>query len=123
MKRALLVFFTLLLATQAFAVSDDKAPEKKGSLKQEIKAYIQHHLKDSHDFYLGSYKDGDKKKYIGYIGLPVILWDNGLVLFSSTKFKHGKAVVSKGNSHYKLYHGKIYKTCLLYTSPSPRDNR
>lgn len=110
MKRALLVFFTLLLATHAFAVSNDKEPEKKGSLKDEIKAYIQHHLKDSHDFYLGSYKDGDKKKYVGYIGLPVILWDNGLVLFSSAKFKHGKAVVSKGSSHYKLYHGKIYKT-------------
>mgnify|MGYP001469811974 FL=1 len=87
-----------------------KEPKKEGSLKEEVKAYIQHHLKDSHDFYLGSYKDDDKKKYIGYIGLPVILWDNGLTVFSSAKFKHGKAVVQKGSTYYKLYHGKIYKT-------------
>ena len=110
LKQAFLVLLIVLLPSTAFAVSNDKTPEKKGSFKEEIKAYIQHHLKDSHDFYLGSYKDGDKKKYIGYISLPVILWDNGLVLFSSAKFKHGKAVVSKGSSHYKLYHGKIYKT-------------
>ena len=110
MKRTLLVLFTLSLSCNAFAVSSAKEKEQSGSLKNEIKAYIQHHLKDSHDFYLGSYKDGEKKKYIGYIGLPVILWDNGLVLFSSSKFKHGKAVVSKGSNHYKLYHGKIYKT-------------
>ena len=110
MKRTLLILFTVLLHSIAFAVSIDKEPEQKDSLKQEIKAYIQHHLKDSHEFYLGSYEEGGKKKYIGYIGLPVILWDNGLVIFSSAKFKHGKALMSKGNSHYKLYHGKIYKT-------------
>ena len=81
MKRAILVLFTLLLATHVFAVSNDKDPGKTVSLKDEIKAYIQHHLKDSHDFYLGSYKDGNKKKYICYLGLPVILWDTGLVMF------------------------------------------
>lgn len=110
MKNVFLVLFTVLLASNAFAFSDVPEQENKGSLKEEIKAYIQHHLKDSHDFYLGSYKDGDKKKYIGYIGLPVIVWDNGLHFFSSSKFKHGKAVVQKGENYYKLYHGKIYKT-------------
>ncbi len=110
LKHLFLILFTVLLATNAFAFSSVDEEKKKGSLKEEIKAYIQHHLKDSHDFYLGSYKDGDKKKYIGYIGLPVILWDNGLHFFSSAKFKHGKAVVQKGESFYKLYHGKIYKT-------------
>jgi F-type H+-transporting ATPase subunit a len=110
LKQLLLVFFSILSATSILAASESDAPEKKGSLKDEIKSYIQHHLKDSHDFYLGSYKEGGKKKYIGYIGLPVVLWDNGLVIFSSSKFKHGKAVVNKGGSHYKLYHGKIYKT-------------
>lgn len=110
LKHLLHVFFSVLLASNVFAVSEINAPEKKGSFKDEIKAYIQHHLKDSHDFYLGSYKEGDKKKYIGYIGLPIILWDNGLVVFSSSKFKHGKAVVQRGDGYYKLYHGKIYKT-------------
>ena len=122
LKRVLLVLFTVLLHSSAFAVSNDKEPEQKGSLKEEIKAYIQHHLKDSHDFYLGSYRDGDKKKYIGYIGLPVILWDNGLKVFSSAKFKHGKAVVQKGSAYYKLYHGKIYKTDSIGTISYNEEN-
>lgn len=110
MKQTLLVLFTLSLSLNAFALTSAKEGEKKGSLKDEIKAYVQHHLKDSHDFYLGSYKEDGKKQYIGYIGLPVIIWDNGLHYFSSAKFKHGKAVVQKGSNYYTLYHGKIYKT-------------
>ena len=110
MKQTLLVLFTLSLSLNAFALTSAKESEKKGSLKDEIKAYVQHHLKDSHDFYLGSYKEDGKKQYIGYIGLPVIIWDNGLHYFSSAKFKHGKAVVQKGSNYYTLYHGKIYKT-------------
>ena len=110
MKQIFLAFFTLLLAATTFANDSAKEGEKKGSVKEEIKAYIQHHLKDSHDFYLGSYKENGKKHYVGYVGLPIILWDNGLKVFSSAKFKHGKAVVNKGGAYYKLYHGKIYKT-------------
>jgi F-type H+-transporting ATPase subunit a len=47
-----------------------------------------------------------------YIGapLPVILWDNGLQVFSSSKFNHGETVAEADGNHYKLYHGKIYKT-------------
>ncbi len=110
MRHLLNFLFALFFAVNAFATDSVKDSKKEGSLKEEIKAYVQHHLKDSHDFYLGSYKEGDKKKYIGYVGLPVILWDNGLTAFSSAKFKHGKAVVQKGSTFYKLYHGKIYKT-------------
>ena len=110
MKQIFTVLFSILIATSAFASKTVKENEGEGSIKDEIKAYIQHHLKDSHDFYLGSYKKGDEKAYIGYFGLPVILWDNGLKVFSSAKFKHGKALVKKGNSYYKLYHGKIFKT-------------
>ena len=110
MKQIFKVFFTLLLANLVFATNPVKEKENEGSIKDEIKAYIQHHLKDSHDFYLGSYEKDGKEHYVGYIGLPIILWDNGLHLFSSSKFKHGKAVVEKGGSYYKLYHGKIYKT-------------
>ena len=110
MRHLLNFLFALFFTVNAFATDSVKDSKKEGSLKEEIKAYVQHHLKDSHDFYLGSYKEGDKKKYIGYVGLPVILWDNGLTAFSSAKFKHGKAVVQKGSTFYKLYHGKIYKT-------------
>ena len=122
MRLALYFFFAVFFIPDAFAIDAVKEPQKGDSLKEEIKTYIQHHLKDSHDFYLGSYKDGDKKKYIGYIGLPVILWDNGLKVFSSAKFKHGKAVVQKGSAYYKLYHGKIYKTDSIGTISYNEEN-
>lgn len=79
-------------------------------LKTEIKAYINHHLLDSHDFSLYSYTtDSGEHKYIG-APLPVILWDNGLVIFSSSKLHHGESVAEVNGNYYKLHHGKIYKT-------------
>jgi F-type H+-transporting ATPase subunit a len=76
----------------------------------EIKEYIQHHLQDSHDFSLYSYtNEAGEHIYIG-APLPVILWDNGLQVFSSSKFNHGETVAVVDGNHYKLYHGKIYKT-------------
>lgn len=110
MKHVFLVLTTFFLAIGAFANTTVKETEEKGSIKDEIKAFIQHHLKDSHDFYLGSYTENGEEHYVGYVGLPIILWDNGLNIFSSSKFKHGKAIVQKGGSFYKLYHGNIYKT-------------
>ena len=90
--------------------------ESTGDLKSEIKAYILHHLQDSHDFNLLSYKDKstNEKVYIG-MPLPVILWDDGLKMFSSSELKHGKNVVQKGTNYYKLYHGRIYRTNSLGT--------
>ena len=103
----LLISFSTLNAKESYA----NEAESSGDLKSEIKAYILHHLEDSHDFQLLSYKDKmtKEKVYIG-IPLPVILWDDGLKIFSSSKLKHGKEVVQLGDNHYKLYHGKIYKT-------------
>ena len=103
----LLVSFSTLSANESNAKED----EQTGGLKSEIKAYILHHLEDSHDFNLLSYKDKttNEKVYIG-MPLPVILWDDGLKVFSSSQLKHGKNVVRSGDNHYKLYHGKIYRT-------------
>ncbi len=79
-------------------------------LKSEIKAYIQHHLEDTYDFSLYSYTtDEGVHKYIGF-PLPVILWDNGLRVFSSSKLHHGESVAQAGDAFYKLDNGKIYKT-------------
>ena len=44
------------------------------------------------------------------VPLPVILWDNGLKIFSSSKLHHGESVAKVGDSYYKLDHGKIYRT-------------
>ncbi len=107
----LVTFFLIPFSTISAKGSNANEAETTGDLKSQIKAYILHHLEDSHDFNLLSYKDEtiNEKVYIGF-PLPVIIWDNGLKIFSSSKLKHGKEVVKLGDNHYKLYHGKIYKT-------------
>jgi F-type H+-transporting ATPase subunit a len=77
---------------------------------EERKEFIQHHLLDSHDFHIFSYgKEGEHN--VGF-ALPVILWDNGIHFFMSSKFEHGEAVAEDGGNYYKISHhdGKIYKT-------------
>ncbi len=95
----------------AFATAEESKNDEGGkNLKTEITNYIDHHLKDSHDFSLFSIKQDDgSKKYIGF-PLPVILWDKGLKVFSSSKFHHGETIAEVDGNHYKLYHSKIYKT-------------
>ena len=103
-KTLTLIFFLISF------VSYGKEEAAKGDIKSEIKAYIQHHLQDSYDFSLTSYtKENGEHVYIG-APLPVILWDNGFKVFSSSKFHHGETVAEVDGSHYKVYHGKIYKT-------------
>ena len=81
-----------------------------GDLKTEIKEYITHHLEDAYDFSLFSYTNKSGKHiYIG-IPLPVILWDNGLKTFSSSKFHHGETVAEVDGNYYAINHNKIYKT-------------
>ena len=115
MSKRLYLYLSAFILTSFSSLSakesNTKEYESTGDLKSEIKAYILHHLQDSHDFNLLSYKDKttNEKVYIG-MPLPVILWDDGLKIFSSSKLKHGKNVVQKGNNFYKLYHGKIYRT-------------
>jgi F-type H+-transporting ATPase subunit a len=40
------------------------------------------------------------------------LWDNGIHLFSSSRFNHGEAVAESNGNFYVINHhdGKIYKT-------------
>ena len=108
------IFLSFLMACtglSVFAGTDEISSEPEGKdLKTEISDYIQHHLKDSHDFSLFSYTDDQNIKHHVGFPLPVILWDNGLVVFSSSKLHHGESIAEAGGNHYKLYHGKIYKT-------------
>ncbi len=77
---------------------------------EERKEFIQHHLLDSHDFHIFSY--GKNAEHSVGFPLPVILWDNGLHVFSSSKFEHGEAAAEDAGNYYKISHhdGKIYKT-------------
>lgn len=116
----LVKIFTLLLLTVTISVtaqhdsskeSHDEGGHSGKDLKTEIKEYINHHLLDSHDFSLFSYEDEatGEHKYVG-APLPVILWDGGLKVFSSSKLHHGESVAEVNGLYYKLHHNKIYKT-------------
>tara|TARA_B110000240_G_scaffold192455_1_gene236652 strand:+ start:1281 stop:2414 length:1134 start_codon:yes stop_codon:yes gene_type:complete len=79
----------------------------------EVKAYIQHHLKDSHDFTFFSYStDAGERKHFGF-PLPVILWSSeGLVAFMSSEFHHnddGHVIVEKKGLKFAKIHSKIYE--------------
>ena len=81
--------------------------------KEEINAYIKHHLADSHDFSLFSYTNANnERKHVGF-PLPVIIWTSkGLKIFSSSAFHHnddGHVVVEKGGVKLTKIHSKIYE--------------
>lgn len=63
------------------------------------------HVKDAHDWHILDYNGHP----VG-VPLPIILYDNGLHVFSSAKFEHGHAVVESKGNFYKLHDGHIYKT-------------
>lgn len=100
----------LLLFVSSYSFGIESPKTDKGDIKTEIKEYINHHLLDSHDFSLTSYTtETGEHKYVGF-PLPVILWDNGLKVFSSSKLHHGESVAEVDGNYYKSFHGKIYKT-------------
>ena len=77
--------------------------EENLTLQEKIKKDIDHHLLDSHTFHI--------TKGIEF-PLPVILWDNGLHIFSSSKFEEGNGVAESKGNYYAISHsnGHIYKT-------------
>ncbi len=112
MVRLLTVLF---LATTFLGFAGESSKEHKGGdtkeeRKEFVKEFIQHHLKDTYDFGIYSYTDDQGEAHHVGFPLPVILWDNGLKIFSSSKFHHGEEVAEVDGNYYKQYHGKIYKT-------------
>ena len=69
--------------------------------KAVVRETVEHHLADSYEFHI-----------VGPVGfpLPVILFDNGLKVFSSAKFHHGESVAEVDGQYYVIHHSKIYKT-------------
>jgi len=116
MQRKML--FTLLsvfmLATTLFSCAD--APEQgegttEAERKKEVSEYVKHHNLDTHDFGLYSYTDdAGKEHHVGF-PLPVILWEDGLHIFSSGSFHHGENVVASNGKHFALdtHSYKIYE--------------
>lgn len=103
----------VLLFVGNFALANNDAQHSeapKKDKKTEIKEYIEHHLQDSHDFTLFSSTDENGEMHHYGFPLPVILWDDGLKVFSSARFHHGEELVEVNGNYYKLHHSKIYKT-------------
>lgn len=109
----------LFLAPSVFAQEqDDEMHNKEHSegivdTKQEVDAYIQHHIQDSHDFHLFSYtNDAGERVHVGF-PLPVIIWtSNGLTSFMSSEFHHddsGEVIVEKNGLKFAKLHSKIYE--------------
>lgn len=83
--------------------------------QEELSAFINHHVVDDHEWHF--YGEGASAIHLP---LPIILIDNGLVVFSSDKFsetktievpEEGKTVVKfTKDGNYAIFHGKIYKT-------------
>jgi F-type H+-transporting ATPase subunit a len=113
LKRKSLFLLALLLTGVVSAKEKQEITENlsaKEIQKKEIKDYIMHHLQDSYDFSFFSYtNESGEHVYIG-APLPIILWDNGLKVFSSSKFHHGETVAEVDGNYYAISHNKIYKT-------------
>lgn len=112
MKKITLLLF--LVSFVSVAQHDEaaaaKATSKDKGIKEQVKEFIAHHLQDSYsfDFFSITNDAGEITHYS--LPLPVILWDNGLKVFSSSKFHHGETVAEVSGNYYTLYHSKIYKT-------------
>jgi len=106
----LLLLVSFVSVAQHKETTTVEIPEKEKGLKATIKEEINHHILDSYDFGLFSYtNDYNEKAHFGF-SLPVILWDNGLKVFSSSKFHYGETLAKIDGNYYKVYHNKIYKT-------------
>ena len=67
------------------------------------------HVKDAHDWHILDYTSNGVKHPLS-VPLPVIIYDNGLHMFMSSKFEHGHATVESKGQFYKLHEGHIYNT-------------
>src|SRR5690606_25593692 len=108
--RNLLTIVIVGMSFTAFAAPADPQTgdaTKAVDTKDEVTAFIDHHLADSH--YYSFYADAEAGEHYG-LPLPIILWDNGLKVFSSARFHHGEELVEMDGNYYRLYHSKIYKT-------------
>lgn len=87
--------------------SHEGAHAEPTDVKSKIKAFVNHHLLDAHDFTFSA--NEETGEHYGF-SLPIILWDNGFQAFSSEEFHHGEKTAEHNGNYYVLHHEKIYKT-------------
>lgn len=99
------LFFALCILCFGISFSQHHAGHAE-SEKYNPVPFIMHHIQDSHSWHLW----GEGHDSVGF-SLPVILWDEGLKVFSSSEFGHNEdQVASHDGKFYKLVHNKIYET-------------
>lgn len=105
-----LVVFVLALTSFSTFAQIDATENNLVDSPEEIRAYISHHLKDSHDFHF--YTNNKTGQHYSF-PLPVIVWtSNGLKTFMSSAFHHddnGTVIVEKGETRLVKLHSKIYE--------------
>lgn len=106
------LLFILLTTFNGYSNSEPTKEEQVQG-QDEVSEYIQHHIKDAHDFHLFSYTNSEgERKHFGF-PLPVIVWSsNGLVSFMSSEFHHndnGEVLVERNGLKFAKVHSKIYE--------------
>lgn len=114
-QKSIKLLILVIFSTFSMFASNDVKEKEEGAVSSEeqIKEYILHHIKDSHDFHLFSYTNGDgERKHIGF-ALPVILkGSKGFAAFMSSAFHHndnGHVVVGSNGMKFAKVHSKIYE--------------
>lgn len=109
-QKSIQFILTLTIALFSMTSFAGGTPGDPVDTKEEIKEYIKHHLKDSHDFHL--YTDNKSGTHVSF-PLPVIVYTSkGLRTFMSSAFHHnddGHVLVEKGGVTLTKIHSKIYE--------------
>ena len=99
---------TLPVKNEIAAIVEKKEVKNEEELQREkIDEVIGHHVLDGHSFSL--FSDDATGKHYGF-SLPIILWDNGMQFFSSSRFDNEKELAESNGNYYVLHHEKIYKS-------------
>lgn len=117
--KKLLIFLHVFVFSFSFVKASETATVAGTEEKYNPVPFIMHHIADGHYWHLW----GEGENSVGF-ALPVILVDNGLKVFSSSKFGHeGEEVAHIDGKNYKLFHGKIYETDELGTLTMHKDEK
>jgi F-type H+-transporting ATPase subunit a len=116
MKRIIicLLFWAVMIGTIFASHSSENETKEE---KFDATEMIMHHIGDSHEWHIISFNKGKENEVHLTIPLPVILWYNGLHVFSSARLHHEK-VIQIGENFVTYEHGHFYlstsKGSLLY---------
>jgi len=109
MRRAYTLYFIFSILSFVGVEGAERGDDPKSD-SFDITEMIMHHIGDTHEFQILTIPRKSKEDIKISLPLPIILWNSdGLHLFNSAKL-YRQPVVESRNSHFKIYHEKIYET-------------